>query len=110
MPESSEVTIDRKDFKETGLAMITARDKLDYDDWNEVKLLTKKSQVVIVEEFIYEEAVNYGCSCYIGVKGKLCIHSAALYMKLGTIDVKTDLASKTVAKKKGRVVIPKKQP
>ena len=90
--------------------MINAREKLDYEHWNEVKLLTKKSQVVIVEEFIYEDAVNYGCSCYIGVKGKLCIHNAVLYMKLGTIDVMTDLASKTAAKKKWRVVIPKKQP
>ena len=37
--------------------MINAREKLDYEHWNEVKLLTKKSQVVIVEEFIYEDAV-----------------------------------------------------
>ena len=98
MLESSEVKI------------LKRRDKLDYEDRNEVKLLTKKSQVLIVEEFIYEDAVNYGCSCYIGVKGKLYIHSAALYIKLGTIDVMTDLASKTAVKKKGRVVIPKKQP
>ena len=104
-----QVRIDEAKMRELGSRMISARDDLDYKSWLEVMQLTVESEVCIVEEFEFQEGTNFGCSCKVGLKGKLCVHSVALYMKIGTINVKDEMASNNAKKKKGALAKPKKQ-
>ena len=109
VPRSLQVRIDEAKMRELGSRMISARDDLDYKSWLEVMQLTVESEVCIVEEFEFQEGTNFGCSCKVGLKGKLCVHSVALYMKIGTINVKDEMASNNAKKKKGALTKPKKQ-
>ena len=74
----------QSEFAEFGQKIMKKRTLLDYSDFDEFK--TDIKEIAIIETVEHEGKTDYYCNCFSkrstsGVKGKVCSHVYALYMR-----------------------------
>ena len=88
VPRIVSVMTTRQEFAELGTSVINRRNKLDYDNFDQIK--DDLSKIAVVESVEVGGYQDHYCNCYnrkkpSGVKGKVCEHIVAVMLKKNEI-------------------------